>query len=148
MNNNEKMVAVDENQQIAPVILLTDGKRSTGSSQSGGGAKNVSPEGGSGNDKKPTSGFAIASFVLGILSILLVFVCLFDSFILPLIGGIGIALSIIGIALAAVAKKKGDVSGLATAGIVMNIVPLAIMVLLICTCTACVGCIGAILANA
>ena len=58
-------------------------------------------------EQKPSNGLAIASLVLGILSIIMVFVYAW----------VGIICAIVGIVLAVVAKKQNP-SGLATAGLV------------------------------
>ena len=65
---------------------------------------------------------AVASLVLGILSIL-------DPFII-----LGLILGIIGIVLAVMAKKRGFFGGMATAGLVLSIIGLALngFIFLIC----------------
>lgn len=62
---------------------------------------------------------AVASLVLGILSVI---VCCFTFLCIPL--------SVVGLVLGIVAKKRGS-SGMATAGIVLNAVGLALSVILI-----------------
>ena len=69
-------------------------------------------------EQKPSNGLAIAFLVLGILSIIMVFVYAW----------VGIICAIVGIVLAVVAKKQNP-SGLATAGLVLSIIALAICII-------------------
>ena len=79
-------------------------------------------------EQKPSNGLAIASLVLGILSIIMVFVYAW----------VGIICAIVGIVLAVVAKKQNP-SGLATAGLVLSIIALAICIISIIAVVACAG---------
>ena len=79
-------------------------------------------------EQKPSNGLAIASLVLGILSIIMVFVYAW----------VGIICAIVGIVLAVVAKKQNP-SGLATAGLVLSIIALAICIISIIAVIACAG---------
>lgn len=78
----------------------------------------------------PGHGMAIASMVLGIISVVFCWVFYF-----------GIPCSIVGLVLGVIGKKKnseaGATSGMATAGIVCSIIALAINILLITACAAC-----------
>lgn len=73
---------------------------------------------------QPAQGMAIASLILGILPFC---ICWFGD-------GIGLCIgiiaSIVGIVLGAVARKQGNRSGIATAGFVVSIVALSLVVLL------------------
>lgn len=85
---------------------------------------------------KPGEGMATASMVLGIISLL----AALGFFWIPVAPQI---LAIVGIALGASAKKQGNISATATAGIVMSIIALALgLILLIgvigCAALACV----------
>ena len=83
-----------------------------------------------------TNGKAIASLVLGILSCILLF---------PKNGAfVGIVLAIVGIVLAVKAKKEIEMSGeggkgMATAGMVLSIIALALCVLAIICIVAAIG---------
>lgn len=66
-------------------------------------------------EEKQSNGLAIASMVLGIVSLIL-------TCILPYVSWV---LAIVGIVLAAIAKKKAK-SGMATAGLVCSIIALAV----------------------
>ena len=63
---------------------------------------------------QPGKGMAVASLVLGILSIL-------DPTII-----LGIFLGVIGVVLAVMAKKRGFLGGMATAGLVLSIIGIAL----------------------
>lgn len=81
-------------------------------------------------------GFAVASLVLGIISV----ICIFISWaIIP--GIIGLLTGIIGTILAVLARKSGCTSGMATAGLALSIIGLilcAIVVVCIVGCSACI----------
>lgn len=82
------------------------------------------------NTNKPSNGKAIASLVLGILAA----VCVFFGY-----GALlGIVLGIIGLVLGISAKKEAP-SGMATAGIVLSIISIAICAIGFIACIACVG---------
>jgi len=81
------------------------------------------------------NGKAIASLVLGILAVICV---VFGQ------GGaaVGIILGIVGLILGINAKKESDQNaGMATAGIVLSIIAIAICVLALVACLACMGCL-------
>lgn len=86
----------------------------------------------------PGKGKAIASMVLGIISLV---VAWFGY------GAIlAIILSIVGLILGTQAKKEIPAEmpkGMATAGIVMSIIALALSVIVFVSCVACVGCLAA-----
>jgi len=76
------------------------------------------------------NGKAIASLVLGIISL----VCVFFGY-----GALlGIILGIVGIVLGSMAKKETP-SGMATAGIVMSIIAIVLCAITFLACVACVG---------
>lgn len=77
------------------------------------------------------NGLAIASLVLGILGLVFFFI---QSL-------VGIILAIIGLVLGIVAKKRQP-SGMATAGIVLSIIALALCAVSFIACLACVGCLN------
>ena len=68
-------------------------------------------------------GLAVASMVLGIVSVAMLFLSLFISYFITSI--IAFVVGIVGIALAGCAKKDGCISGMATAGLACSIVGLA-----------------------
>lgn len=83
--------------------------------------------------KQPGSGKAVASLVLGIVATVLM---LLSAFVVP--GIIAIVLSLIGIILGVQARRtlpKGA-TGMATAGMVLSIIALALSVLLTACCAA------------
>ncbi len=153
MNNNEKLATTNQNQQVAPMILLGDGSSTPTAPKAAPAAapQPVDPKGGKGRKvraKRPGRGFGISAFVLGILAMLLVFVSLFDTIFFPVTCGLGIAFAIMAIIFAAIGKKKGDISGFSTAGLVMGIVPLGLFGLMITACAGCMACFGAMMASA
>ncbi|MCL2098959.1 MAG: hypothetical protein FWH24_00800 [Oscillospiraceae bacterium] len=83
---------------------------------------------------------AIASMILGILALIWMLI--------PLVNFFAPVIAIIGIILGAVGKKKlkaqGKPSGMATAGIVMCIIALAVSTIVVIACTVCLGSIGAL----
>ena len=82
-------------------------------------------------NNEPGKGLAVASLVLGILSL----VFMFFSF----IGWLGTILGIIGIILAVVAKQQGAKGGMVTAGLVLSIIGAALSLVLYIACVACVN---------
>lgn len=76
------------------------------------------------DNKKNYNGLAIASLVLGILSLLFI--------------GFGILFGIAGIITGIMSRKESS-SGMATAGIVMSIIGLAFCVVAFIACVACVA---------
>ena len=81
----------------------------------------------------PNNNKAVASLVLGIVSV----VCIFFGY-----GALlGIALGIVGLILGINAKKEAP-SGMATAGIVLSIVAIAACAIAFIACVACLGAIG------
>ncbi|MBB2182128.1 hypothetical protein H0486_04470 [Lachnospiraceae bacterium MD1] len=86
-------------------------------------------------DKRPADGKAIASLVLGIVS----FICIFFGY-----GAIlGIVLAIVGLILGMDSKKRNP-SGMATAGVVLSIISLAICTISFIACVACVGALASL----
>lgn len=82
----------------------------------------------------PSNGKAVASLVLGIVAIASIFI--------PSIGGfIGIVAAIVGLVLSIQAKKVQK-SGMATAGMVLCIIAIAIDVLAIVACASLLALIG------
>lgn len=73
----------------------------------------------------------VAALVLGLVSIV---ISLFFSY----VGWVGIILGIIGIVLAAVARKNGK-GGIATAGLVLSIIGTVLSAILYLACVACVA---------
>ena len=78
---------------------------------------------------QPGRGLAVASLVLGIVS--LVF-----TFVVP-IPFVNWFLAIVGIALAVAAKQQGYTGGMATAGLVCSIIALSLGIALFLACAAC-----------
>ena len=90
-------------------------------------------------------GMAIAGMVLGILSLV---------FLLPFlwpVAFIGIILAVVGLVLSIIARNKlatpEEGRGMATAGMVMSIIALALCVIVFVACVACAACIGTEYAN-
>jgi uncharacterized membrane protein len=75
----------------------------------------------------------VASLVLGIISLLI------GVFTSGLFGWLGAILAIVGIILAAVARKNPETKGLATAGLVCSIIGLVLCLILYIACVALVG---------
>lgn len=85
-------------------------------------------------EEKKTNGKAVASLVLGILSL----ICIFFGY-----GALlGIILGIIGLVLGVSANKQ-EKTGMGTAGVVMSAIGLGLCALTFIACVACVGCLGA-----
>ena len=88
--------------------------------------------------KPPGYGMGIASMVLGIVALLICYV--------PWVDIASLVLSIVGLILAIIAKKKnaevGAPPGMATAGLVTNIIALVISVIFFVVCTVCVCAAG------
>lgn len=82
-------------------------------------------------EEKKSNGYAIASLVLGIVSIVF-------SFFLQ---WLGLIIGIVGIVLAVVAKKKNP-TGMATAGLVLSIIGTVFCALFFIACVACLGAVG------
>jgi len=88
-----------------------------------------------------SNGLAIASLVTGLVSL----ACLFISmFWLAFFGFIGIAVAIVGLVLGISARKKTK-SGMATAGMVLNIIALALCILGAIALIACAAMIYSII---
>lgn len=84
--------------------------------------------------EQKTNSKAIASLVLGILSL----VCIFFGY-----GSLlGIVFGIVGLVLGINSNKEGK-TGMATAGIIMSAIGLGLCAISFIACVACVGCIGA-----
>ena len=88
--------------------------------------------------KPPGYGLGIASMILGILALLICYV--------PWVNIASLVMSIIGLVLAIMAKKKnaevGAPPGLATAGLVTSIIALIVSAILFVTCTVCLCAAG------
>lgn len=84
-------------------------------------------------EEKKSNGLAIASLVLGIVSIVFSFIGLS----IPL----GLIVGIVGIILSVMARKKNP-CGMATAGLVLSIIGTILCALMFIACAACVGAIG------
>ena len=87
--------------------------------------------------KKEGNGLAIASLVLGILSLIWAFV---GTLLLP---GLGFVFAIIGVVLGAVARKQNQTS-MATAGFVCSLIGLILGVINLVCAVACVGGLAAL----
>ena len=87
------------------------------------------------NGKIPGRGQAIASLVLGIISI--VFVWFGYSTL------VGLACGIVGVFMAAGAKKRGYTGGMRTAGFVCSLVGTILCALVFAACIACIACVAA-----
>lgn len=84
------------------------------------------------NNGNESNGMAIASLILGIISILFNFIGY---------SWIGLILGIVGIILGVNAKKKNP-SSMASAGLVLSIIGTALCAVVFIACVACVGIIG------
>ena len=91
------------------------------------------------NPKQPTKGKAVVSLVLGI--IWAVFMFLSGTIVL---GFVSIILAVIGLVLGVQARREmpQGTTGMATAGMVLSIVVLALTVIIMVGCAACVGLIA------
>lgn len=78
-----------------------------------------------------SNGKAVASLVLGIISLVFIF---FGTF-----AFIGMILAIIGLILGISAKKENPEDGKAKAGVVLSIIGLALCALTLIACAACIG---------
>lgn len=79
---------------------------------------------------------AIASLVLGIISIVLAL--FFAGF-----QWVGAIAGIIGIILGAMSRKIPEKKGMATAGLVLSIIGFVLSIILFVACAACIGALGA-----
>ena len=84
-------------------------------------------------EEKKSNGLAVASLVLGIVSIVFSFIGLSIPF--------GLIIGIVGIILGVMAKKKNP-SGMATAGLVLSIIGTILCAIVFIACAACIGAIG------
>lgn len=80
-----------------------------------------------------SNGKAIASLVLGIVSL----VCIFFGY----GAALGIILGVLGLVLGISAKKEAP-SSMATAGVVLSIIGLALCAITFVACVGCVACVG------
>ena len=87
------------------------------------------------NNKLPGQGAAVASLVLGIISV----VCWFFSWSVI----VSIVLGIIGLVLAGSSKKAGFTGGMRTAGFVLSLIGLIGGAVFFVACIACAGIFGA-----
>lgn len=80
----------------------------------------------------------LAALILGIYSLVAFFLAL-----IPAIGiylsGLGLITSIVGIILGVLGRKAPDQRGMATAGMIMSIVALALDLICVIACVACFG---------
>ncbi len=83
----------------------------------------------------PSNGVAIASLTLGIVAAVFIFI--------PGLAWVSIICAIIGLILGISAKKKAP-SGMATAGLVLSIIALAISVVVFIACLACAGALASL----
>lgn len=81
----------------------------------------------------------IASLILGIVSVIIA--VFFSTW-----GWVAIIAGIVGIILAALAKKKGE-GGMATAGLVLSIIGAALGLIFYLACVACIAAAGTIIDN-
>lgn len=91
------------------------------------------------NPQQPTNGKAVASLVLGIISAVFMF---FSGTIV--LGFVSIILAVIGLVLGVQARREmpQGTTGMATAGMVLSIVVLALTVIIMVGCATCVGLIA------
>jgi len=75
---------------------------------------------------------AVASLVLGIIALVV-------SVFVPAFGWLAAIIGIIGIILGALGRKKAEKKGVATAGLVMSIIAVALGLVLYIACAACVS---------
>lgn len=73
---------------------------------------------------------AVASLVLGICALVFPFIGL---------GWLSVIIGVVGIVLGALAKKNPEKQGMATAGIVMSIIAVALGLIMWIACAACIG---------
>lgn len=78
---------------------------------------------------------AVASLVLGICSLVFPFIGL---------GWLSVIIGIIGTILGALGRKKSEKQGMATAGMAMSIISVALGLLMWIACAACVGSIASL----
>jgi hypothetical protein len=77
---------------------------------------------------------AVAALVLGILTILFMFI--------PYVGWLGVLFGILAIIFGALGRKQPHMRGMATAGFVCGIVGTALGAIVLIACAACVGAVG------
>jgi hypothetical protein len=87
-----------------------------------------------------TNGKAIASLILGTLSLVFIFI-------FPQVGWIGILLGIVGLILGIIANKERR-SGMGTAGIVLSAIGIGVCVIGLIACVACASYFGGLLGTA
>ena len=85
---------------------------------------------------QPGRGMAVASLVLGIVSLV-------STFVVPIVF-ISWILAIVGIGLAVAAKQQGYTGGMATAGLVCSIVSLALSIFVFFVFITCAACLFAL----
>ena len=81
---------------------------------------------------------AVASLVLGICALVFPFIGL---------GWLSVLLGVVGVILGAIGRKNESKKGMATAGVVMSIIAVALGLIMWIACAACVGSVGAGLAS-
>ena len=89
----------------------------------------------------PAKSQAIASLVLGIMSVALFAL----NFLLEITVTGGLVFGIIGVVMAGVAKKKGNVSGIRTAGQILSIIGIVLNALFFVACAGLLGCASCLL---
>ena len=94
--------------------------------------------------KPPGNAMGVASMVLGIIALVFCWVYIWNA--------VSLVLSVVGLVLAIIAKKKnvavGAPAGMATAGLVTSIIALALSAILFITCTVCICVAGNALTSA
>lgn len=96
------------------------------------------------NTYTPARNHAIASLVLGIVSVAMAAINFFSE--LAITGGL--ILAIVGVVLASVAKKKGNNTGIRTAGQVLSIIGIIANSLVLVACAGIVGCASCMVCSA
>ena len=149
MANNNALQKTNNTEALAKPIEITLTNNGGVTAAPAGSAESRKAKKAAKRGSKPGLPYAIASFILGIIALVAIVVLGFFSLATVLPYGIGIVCAIMGITFGAIAKKRGDCSGLATAGLVMNIAPLAIAAFLIfivlASCVGVTSCVGLLL---
>lgn len=85
----------------------------------------------------PANGFAVAGLVLGVLSLV---VFIFNTYIPEFALEGSLAMGVIGIVLSSIARKRGNRTGVCTAGLTTSIISTALNGALAAACFGCFGC--------
>lgn len=163
MNNNNKTIMNPQNSTaistddtrpiVVPKINLTN---------TGGNApapKNLTAVPTPPKASKLGMAYSITGFALGIISLVAVVILGLFSIPLSFVGfiamlpyGIGIVTAIVGIVFSTMGRNRSDNTGLAKAGLIMNIIPLAILAGLVTIsilgCAALASCLGMMVSSA